>query len=138
VLTASWSDERFKLIGRWCDTKRTIDVHNVGVKRKLIAEFPEFYYSMPAVRGVMDKAAIKKTAEVLGVSFKDVAACYRSGEALRCRFLVPSMPAGNETPGELSMDVKPEWRNPDYDEEGEGLALTEEDQDTAEILIGAN
>ena len=66
-----------------------------------------------------------------------MAACYRSGEALRCRFLVPSLPAKNETPEELSIAAEPEWLNPDYDDdEGATWELTEQDQGTADILIG--
>jgi hypothetical protein len=135
---AAASDERFKLIGRWCDTKRTIDVHNLGVKRELIGEYPQFYFSAAAVKGVISKAMVKRTAEILEAPFKDVAGCYRSGEALRCRFLVPSIPRGSQTPDELSIAAEPEWLNPDYDEgDEEGiLALTREDEDTAEILIG--
>jgi hypothetical protein len=75
----------------------------------------------------------------LGASFKEVAECYRSGEAFRCRFLVPSLPAKNETPDELSIMAEPEWLNPDYDDdEGAAWELTEQDKETAEILIGAN
>jgi hypothetical protein len=135
---AAASDERFKLIGRWCDTKRTIDVHNLGVKRTMIAEYPEFYRSAPGFKGVISRKTVERTAEVLGASFNDVAACYRSGEALRCRFLVPSVPRGSETPDELGMMAKPEWLNPDYDDgEDEGMfTLTKEDEETAEILIG--
>ena len=48
--SAAASDQRFELIGRWSDVKRTIDVHNLGVKRKMIAEFPEFYFSSPRPR----------------------------------------------------------------------------------------
>jgi hypothetical protein len=134
---AAASDERFKLIGRWCDTKRTIDVHNLGVKRGLIDEFREFYFSGPPVKGAMNRKIIEKTARVLEAPFKDVAACYRSGEAMRCRFLVPSLPAKNPTPDALSIAAEPAWLNPDYDDEDAPWKVTEEeDQDTADVISG--
>jgi hypothetical protein len=104
----------------------------------MIAEYPEFYCSAPPVKGAMNRKAIDRTARILEASFKDVADCYRGGEAFRCRFLVPSLPAGNPTPDELGMMAKPEWLNPDYGEgEDEGmLALTGEDQDTADVVLG--
>jgi hypothetical protein len=84
----------------------------LGIKRKLIAEFPELYFSSPPAKGVIDKRAIERTAKILGAPFKEVAACYRSGEALRCRFLVPSLPAKNETPEELSIAAEPDCSIP--------------------------
>jgi hypothetical protein len=51
---------------------------------------------------------------------------------LRCRFLVPFLIAWNETPDELSKLCKPEWLDPDREDN----FLGEEDLDTAEILIG--
>jgi hypothetical protein len=138
--SAAASDERFKLIGRWSETTRTIDIHNLGTKRGLISKFPEFYFSGPPVKGVIKREMIEQTADVLGVPFKEVAECYRSGEALRCRFLVPSMPTKNGTPDDLSLPGYPEWLDPDYEEddnEGSPWNLTDQDRDTGDILVGA-
>jgi hypothetical protein len=51
--------------------------------------------------------------EKLEAPIKAVAECLRSGEALRCRFLVPFKIRENETPDELSAPCEPEWINPD-------------------------
>jgi hypothetical protein len=84
----------------------------------------------------LDLKNIRTLAGEVDASERDVAACLRSGEALRCRFLVPSLPAPNETPDELSAPWEPEWLNPDYDENDDVFDLTQEDKDTAEILMG--
>lgn len=140
------SRERFKLIGRWSDTKRTIDIHTVGVKREAYEE-PAFYLTTNKVSGPIDKndtKVLKKLASLLDANERDVIACYRSGEALRCRFLVPWLPARNPTPDKLSQPCNPEWLDPDYDEGENPEPLTrsdgklrDEDQDTAEIMIGS-
>jgi hypothetical protein len=91
-----------------------------------------YYYSTKPVKGVIDPKFIKELAEKLEANARDVAACLRSGEALRCRFLVPFLIAWNETPDELSKPCKPEWLDPDREDN----FLGEEDLDTAEILIG--
>lgn len=108
----------------------------------MIGEYPEFYFSRSKLAGPMkqkDIERIKRIAEILDQPLKDVAACYRNGEAMRCRFLVPSLPAKNETPDELSLASWPEWVDPDYqenDEEDAPWNVSEEERDTAEILIG--
>jgi hypothetical protein len=51
---------------------------------------------------------------------------------------MPSIPARNETPEELSLASEPEWLNADYDESEDDAPwkLTQADIDTSEILIG--
>lgn len=62
----------------------------------------------------------------------------RKGKALRCHFLVPTLPARNLTPDELSRPSEPDWLNPDYgdDEDETGPLFTVEDGDTADIELG--
>jgi hypothetical protein len=56
--SAAASDERFKLIGRWADTKRTIDIHNLGVKRRFI-NVPALYRSRSR-KGILAPHAVLK------------------------------------------------------------------------------
>jgi hypothetical protein len=126
------SDDRFKLIGRWAEISRWVDIHNTGTKR-VPDKCWNYYYSEKPARGKLDMNFVKKVAEQLEAPVKDVAECLRSGEALRCRFLVPFQIKANDTPDELSAPCKPEWLDPDRDDGFMG----EEDLDTAEILIGA-
>lgn len=136
------SRERFKLIGRWSDTKRAIDIHLVGVKRQGF-NLGRLYYTGNKISGPLDPKVVRKFATMLDANEKEVALCLRSGEALRCRFLVPWLPAENPTPDVLSAPCEPEWLNPDYDEgEDRGALirsdgrLRDEGQDTADIMIG--
>jgi hypothetical protein len=133
--SACVSDERFKLIGRWSKPSRWVDIHNTGTKRVLDVRHMEYYYSGKPHSGKLDMRIVKDDAEQLDASIKDVAECLRSGEALRCRFLVPFRIKENDTPDELSAACKPEWYDPDRDDDDDYL-LTKEDKDTAEILIG--
>jgi hypothetical protein len=95
---------------------RGVDIHGLGVKRKLDGRVFDLYLSGSPIKRPIDRALIRKRAELLGVPEKEIAACSRSGEALRCRFLVPSYPAENFTPDELSLPCEPDWLNPDFDE----------------------
>jgi hypothetical protein len=99
------------------------------------ARHVEYYYSREKQSGKLDPRVVKDDAEHLDASIKDVAECLRSGEALRCRFLVPFRIKENDTPNELSEACEPEWFDPDRDDDDDYL-LTKEDKDTAEILIG--
>jgi hypothetical protein len=68
---------------------------------------------------------------------RKVEAALRSGEALRCRFLIPTTPAHNGTPDKLSAPNEPEWLAPGSVEEDDRESLFETvDHDTAEILQG--
>jgi hypothetical protein len=125
------SPERFKLIGRWARIERYVDIHNTGAKRDLDKCYDD-YFSGLKQKGVIDPKFIKEVAAILDAPQREVAACLRAGEALRCRFLVPFLIRQNDTPDELSWPCEPEWIDPDRD----GGFLGEEDRDTADILIG--
>ena len=56
---------------------------------------------------MIDPKFIKEVAEKLEAPAKEVAACLRSGEALRCRFLVPFLIRQIEPPDELSKACEP-------------------------------
>jgi hypothetical protein len=132
------SRDRFKLIGRWCDVKRKVNIHDIGTKRAFMLDFENFYCSGKPVRGVIDAKKIERIGKILDISKQEVARIYRSGVAFRCYFLVPSIPMFNHTPDVLSLETKPEWLDPDFDdgEENEPWNLTQEDRETSEILIG--
>jgi hypothetical protein len=128
------SEERFKLIGRWSDISRRVNIHDTGTKRVMNGGYWNYYHSQPPAHGKLDMNFVKKVSEQLEAPVKDIAECLRVGEAFRCRFLVPFRIKENETPNELSAPCKPEWLDPDRDDEFMGEA----DLDTAEILIGRN
>jgi hypothetical protein len=132
------SRDRFKLIGRWCDVRRKVNIHDIGVKRKFMLDFQEFYSSAKPARGVISVKTTKIIGGILDISEQEAARIFRSGVAFRCYCLVPSIPMHNHTPGVLSLETKPEWLDPEYDdgEENDAWQLTQEDKDTAEILIG--
>jgi hypothetical protein len=121
------------VIGRWSEISRWIDIHNTGTKRVRDKRCLDYIYSTrPGRQLTLDY--IQKVAEQLDAPVKNVAECLRSGEALRCRFLVPFSIKKNDTPDELSAPCKPEWLDPDRDDD-DNLLLSKEDEDTAEILI---
>jgi hypothetical protein len=122
------SPERYRVIGRWLEETRRLDVHNLGVKRDLINEQPQFwfYLSRGAKRAVLTADQLAEFALVLDASVEDVTACWEAGESFRCRFLVPTIPATNDTPFVLSEPRMPEW----YDER------SEEDEEQFEIACG--
>jgi hypothetical protein len=119
------SAERWKVAGRWADVKRDVDVHNLGVKRTLIAECPWLYISHDEGSGAPPLTAddLKEIAQLLDAPLKAVARCYAAGEAFRCRFLVPTIPATNKTPLVLSAPRMPEWSDPAYEEDMEQLEI---------------
>jgi hypothetical protein len=126
------SRERFKLVGRWSNIERFVDIHNTGAKRDLDPKGYSYYNSSPKIKGIIDAKFIKEKARILEAEEIEIAACLRSGEALRCRFLVPFLVRQNETPDELSWPCEPEWIDPDRD----NVFLGKEDRDTADILVG--
>ncbi len=130
---AAVSEDRFKLIGRWAKVKRVVDVHNVGTKREMDRFI--YYHSVAPRKGKIAPGIIKDVARWIDAPEKEVAACLRSGEALRCRFLVPFLIRQNETPDELSLPSEPEWIDPDFEP---NEFAGEEDRDAANIMIGAN
>jgi hypothetical protein len=76
--------QRFQVCGRWADTNRRLEVHEVGLKRILLPDRPELYFTEANPDG-----------SVL--------------HAERCHRLVPTAPARNATPDILSKPSYPEW-----------------------------
>jgi hypothetical protein len=98
----------------------------------------EFYFSRSKLGGKLNDAYAKLFASELEADVPEVMCALRSGEALRCRFLVPTYPAMNPTPEALSAPGNPDWLNPNCaepEEEG-GPLFREEDDDTADIGLG--
>ena len=101
------SVQRFRELGRWGVTKRFIDVHNLGVKRELMDCAP-FYFSIGTAHEYSEKV-VAECAALTGYDEKVIREAFASGEAFRCRMLVPSVPARNPTPDVLSGPRRPEW-----------------------------
>jgi hypothetical protein len=112
------SRSRYRLRGRWYDTERTIDIHEIGVKRALMVyEGTGFHAAFYHSRGAGErKLASDQIVELAALTDEPVgaidAAC-AEGVALRCRMLVPTLPTENATPQILSGPRAPEWL--DYD-----------------------
>jgi hypothetical protein len=60
------SKERFEIIGRWADVVRGVDIHGLGVKRKLDGRVFDLYLSGSPIKRPIDRALIRKRAELLG------------------------------------------------------------------------
>ena len=120
---------RFRVRGRWAVTSRFVDIHNLGVKRELIRVFGPLYLSGGERSRELSDGELIELATMTGQSLGDVRAAYASGEALRCRMLVPTMPAENPTPTILSAPRMPDWID---EETGEDI---ENEKDLAEIAI---
>jgi hypothetical protein len=156
------SRERFKLIGRWCNVWRSFNVLEPGTKRVFIYKDDEIKWGLPnwayiapcdTVGGGIKIPPLKelKTLEKwLDASAKEMQECLAAGESLRCRFLIPTIPANN--PGAISKNSSnwilsapsvPDWIHPDAElgkpekeERGEIALFEEGDIDTAEIMAG--
>lgn len=136
------SENRFRLIGRWCDVQRAIDVNSPGTKRTF-GGLPAWAYVRPEGLKISKIGELKPWAIAFDASAKEIRECLRAGEALRCRFLIPTVPAANPTPLALSAPSVPDWIDPNAglgvnedDVKGETALLEEGDADTAEILAG--
>jgi hypothetical protein len=148
------SPNRFRLIGRWADVTRSLDVHSPGTKRTFKDEdmpensLPFWAYTTPHDTNgqklkIPSLKELKPLENWLGASAREIQECLKAGEALRCRFLIPTAPAVNLTPRTLSAPSVPDWIDPDAglgghrDEELSNIALLEQaDADTAEIMAG--
>jgi hypothetical protein len=106
------SESRYRLIGRWAKVPRTIDLAKPGPKRDLDYDHP-WAFAMGKGLKTPRKKDLEKYFENMRLWFdadpKDAAACLKAGEALRCRFLVPTLPAENPTPEKLSAPLIPNW-----------------------------
>jgi hypothetical protein len=60
---------------------------------------------------------LKELAQWAGEAVEEVEAAHAEGVALRCRMLVPTMPAENKTPRILSAPRKPDWLDHDWGED---------------------
>jgi len=131
------SRDRFKLIGRWADVERQINIHSPGAKRTFDGLHFSHVLSGEAYNGKLDMRLVRTLANEVSALPRDVLACIRSGESLRCRFLIPTTPAINPTPEQLSAPSKPEWLNPGDDRNDEDDTLLNNNElETAEICLG--
>jgi hypothetical protein len=149
------SKVRYKLRGRWGEVTRRIDADSPGGKRTFDGLAAQFYMSMPAAfvakakkeqlhkllrviyPGMPAKPAMATLCAELFATPEDIKAALRSGEAFRCRFLIPTTPTKNPTPNKLSAPSEPEWLAPGSlgKDERESLFGTA-DHDTVEVLQG--
>jgi hypothetical protein len=112
------SRSRYRLRGRWYDTERTIDIHEIGVKRALMVYegtgfHAAFYHSRGAGERKLVADQIAELAALADEPVEAIEAACAEGVALRCRMLVPTLPTENATPQILSGPRAPEWL--DYD-----------------------
>jgi hypothetical protein len=139
------SKERFKLIGRWADVPREIDVTKPGPKRDMDADHP-WTFQLPerkkpfARKDLPNIDALESMRLWFDIEPSEAIACLKDGEPLRCRFLVPTIPAENPTPQITSAPSLPDWLE---DVEGvrmkgvdENPSLFDLDEDTGEIGAG--
>jgi len=87
------SRDRFKLIGRWAAVERQINIHSPGAKRTFTGVHNWCVTSNKPRDGKLDMRSINTLANEVSALPRDVLACIRSGESLRCRFLIPTTPA---------------------------------------------
>ena len=125
------SPRRFKIIGRWADCVRDIDIHTIGRKRDLLPGASLLYYSRGSLEYAPTLCAseLADTASLIGEPLESVEAAYQSGEAFRCRMLVPTMPAMNKWPDALSGPRLSDWLDEDFRDR------YEEELETANILM---
>ncbi len=148
------SRERFKLIGRWCKELRSFSVHEPGTKRTFEG-LPKWAYMSPKITEgpslkIPSLTELKLLEKWFDVTAKELQECLKAGEALRCRFLIPTLPADNPNYNSATCEVKlsapsvPEWLSPDAglgepgeeEERGEIDIMEEGDLDTADIMAG--
>jgi hypothetical protein len=123
------SPQRYRAVGRSAVTSRFVDVHNLGVKRELIDEFAPFYVS-----GLdMTENQMKEYSAVIGEPGEKIPAAFETGEAFRCRMLVPTMPALNPTPNILSAPRMPDWIS---DEFGEDISAEKDNPGRGNVNVG--
>jgi hypothetical protein len=135
------SRETFKRIGRWASVQRKYDIHHPGVKRCFDGVSEAAYLSARPAGAELDFKVVEKLAKQWDADPRKIAECLIAGEALRCRFLIPTTPATNLTPDRLSAPAEPEWLDEDADvdliEDGDVSKLqSEEYLDTSEIMQG--
>jgi len=136
------SKDRFRLIGRWSEIRRRIDIHTFGVKRDFMPlELPELYLSVPPRETELPSAATVNGYQFIlpELTYEEIAGQLVIGRSFRCDYLVPTAPALNPTPDLLSAPCLPDWLDPeiDDDEGAECLGLFgPEAQDTHDILVG--
>lgn len=106
------SQSRFKLIGRWAKAPRELSLHKPGPKRELDYDAP-WAYCMPDSFKLGPVKSFKMYLEDMRLWFdvdpNEAVACHKAGNALRSRFLVPTLPAKNPTPEKLSAPSIPDW-----------------------------
>jgi hypothetical protein len=129
---------------------RALNVDKPGTKRSFDGVPAWAYISAGEAAGKLGfpkKAELKSVAADLGATVKEVHDCLEAGEALRCRFLIPTTPTENLTPLTLSAPSVPGWLSPDAglgastdDVDGEETTeigfLEQGEKDTAEIMAG--
>jgi len=148
------SRELFKLIGLWCNELRSFNVHESGMKR-IFERLPKWAYMSPRITDgpnakIPSLIELKSLEKWFDATAKELQECLKAGEALRCRFLIPTLPVDNPNYDPVTREVKlsapsvPEWISPDAglgqsseEEELGDIALLEQvDADTAEIMAG--
>ncbi len=139
------SPGRFKLAGRWAYVPRVMRVHMPGPKREYKDDIDWAVMYDPNNKPPSLKV-LKQYESWFGISAHEMQECLNAGEPLRCRYLVPTVPALNETPDQLSAPAYPDWleeedkkKKSELDER-ENLPIIDDydhyDNDTIEILAG--
>jgi hypothetical protein len=142
------SDKMFEQRGCWVTETRFRDVHSPGTKRDFEGLPALLWCSWgPSKKSGRDHLkdlarnqgwtvndALRYFCVLLDAKPKDILAALDTGEALRCRFLVPTTPARNATPDKLSAQHEPEWLSPTST--GGDSMFDSAAYETAEIMAG--
>lgn len=141
---ACTSPERFKLAGRWAYVPREMRVMKPGPKRDWLDGTGWSIMSDPNPKPLLALKWLEQFETWFGIGAREMYECIKAGEPLRCRYLVPTIPALNPTPEQLSAPAYPDWLDKDRDtkkvprtDDREELSLIDEyDEDTITVLAG--
>jgi hypothetical protein len=115
VHDAAVSTSLVPVVGRWCDIERSYGVNDLGKRfahdlatHPLARQWAWLFIS-DAPREI-NEAWIDTLQKILpDWTREQIAECYKSGEAFRCRGLIPSIPEQNEMPGKMSRKYEQKW-----------------------------
>jgi hypothetical protein len=131
------SPDRFKLAGRWADVPRVMNVQKPGPKRDFADGYGWAVLIDPKLKAPSLKE-LRKYEAWFDIPAQEMQACIKAGVPLRCRYLVPTIPARNPTPEKLSAPAYPEWLEGEKggdDAEARLSMLNEHDWETVEALM---
>lgn len=115
VHDAAVSTSLVPVVGRWCDIERIYSVNDLGkrfandIETHPLARQWAWLFISDAPREI-NEAWIDTLQKILpDWTREQIVECYKSGEAFRCRGLIPSIPEQNERPGKMSRKYEQKW-----------------------------